>query len=443
MRHSNLIRVLLLFTLVGTLSSDYALKANAQVINDLSSNTIKQRQTRQSHQDVLQKIDILQQKAENFRQTVDRINIQLQEQLNSPQTSQKVDFKPILANWEQLNRIWHELTKNLEQNPEFSHLLQKDRVFYNIDQSLTFQEKIISNLAKVLNKSSSPTIIAFQEQIFTKKELNNHDHPHGIFEARTQHKFALISTNKARELELQIYQLENILFNYLLYKKQPNNPNYRIIQATTKIYPDTEEFVDNSDKKTRFFNFNTLIVLTLLSSCGMFIALKTYKKNSSSLEDHDLHEDAETEKTHNNVADYNVVDYLKNVQKVESQARELLSSTNHIIENQQINIGKDEDYQLTEYFADISEKRSQPNLDFPDFQRTESLPKTTQQAIPAPLPMITSLATEEDVIILYRNNRQSLLQKAIRVDVTQESIQRLIIFLLVLDITTEHLIILI
>ncbi|MEM9276820.1 MAG: hypothetical protein AAGA80_28355, partial [Cyanobacteria bacterium P01_F01_bin.143] len=186
MSNSNLIRVLLLFTLVGTLSSNYALKASAQLTNGLSSSTAQQRQEIPSDQDILQKIEIIQQKAENFRQTVDSVNLQLQEKLNSPKSSQIVDFSKALANWEQLNIIWRDFTKDLEKNPEFFNLLQEDKIFHDIDQNLDFQKEIIANLAKIFNKSS----------------------PSANFEEETQHKFALISTNKARELELQVSQIE-------------------------------------------------------------------------------------------------------------------------------------------------------------------------------------------------------------------------------------------
>ena len=395
MSNSNLIRVLLLFTLVGTLSSNYALKTSAQVTNGLSLTAAEQRQAIPSNQDILQKIDLIQQKAKNFRQTVDSVNLQLQEQVNSPKSSQIVDFSKALANWEQLNIIWHDFTKDLEKNPEFFKLLQEDKVFHSIDQNLTFQKEIIANLAKIFNQSSYSA----------------------DFEEKTQHKFALTSTNKARELELQVSQIENILANYLLYKEQINNTSYNIIKATTTNSTDIKNFEDNSAPKTKFLTFKILIVLTLLSSCGMFIFLRSYKQNNSSVENQNFDEEGNKETPLNDFADY-----LENVQKVENQARQLLNSTEQIIENQHDTIKKKQEHQINEHFMDIAAQRS-PNS--PSFERAESFSSTTKQVVQESLSITKNLATEEDVIVLYRKNRQLLLQKAIKVAVNQESRQRI------------------
>ncbi|MEM9275505.1 MAG: hypothetical protein AAGA80_21440, partial [Cyanobacteria bacterium P01_F01_bin.143] len=208
-----------------------------------------------------------------------------------------------------------------------------------------------------------------------------------------------------------------ILFNYLLYRKPINNTSYRLIEATTTNSTDIGQFGDNSVPKTKFFTFKVLIVLTLLSSCGIFIFLKSYKQKNSSVENQDLDQDRNNEAPLNNMADY-----LENVQKVENQARQLLDSTELIIENQHDNIRKNQEHQINEHFMDIAAQRS---LNSPSFERAEAFSSTTQQAVQESLPITKNLATEEDVIVLYRKNRQSLLKKAIRVSVTQESKQRI------------------
>ena len=253
MRKSNLTRGLLLSTLVSTLSINCELKVFAQVINDLSSSMAKQEQTIKSDQDLLQKIEIVQQKAEEFRQIVDIFNLQLQEQFKSQRIKNTVDFKKVLANWEQFNIIWHDFSQDLEKNPELSNLLEETKLFNNINQNLLFQKKIISNLAQVLNESSTLIITEFQEQLFTKRELNSSYHPSGIFDIKTQHKFALISTNKARELELQVSQIENILSNHLLNKEQINNTHHRIFDTTVANSinsTEAKELINNSFKET-------------------------------------------------------------------------------------------------------------------------------------------------------------------------------------------------
>ena len=408
MSQSNLTRELLLSTLVCALCISCALKVSAQDINDLSSSKEKKEQTIKSDQYLLQKIDILQQKAEKFRQTVDIFNFQLQEQFHSQSTENTVDFRQVLANWEQFNRIWHNFTQDVDNNPEFSNLLGETQVFNDINQNLLFQKEIISNLAKVFNEPSPLIITDFQGQLFTKRELNNGYYIYGTFDAKTQHKFALISTNKARELELQVSQIENIFSNHLLNREQINNSNYRIVDTTKTNSTNTTELVDNSAKETRFLNLNTLIVLTLLSSCAIFIILRAYKQNQ------DLNQDREPETSQNDVTDY-----LHNVEQFENQAREILNSTNQIIENKK----KD---RVTNSLSS-PQKQSQPKIKSSGSSATQTFStKTPQPDRQTSSPIVTSLVTEEDLIVMYRENPQLLLQKVIKVEVIKESIERTI-----------------
>ena len=408
MSQSNLTRELLLSTLVCALCISCALQVSAQDSNDLSSSKAKKEQTIKSDQYLLQKIDILQQKAEKFRQTVDIFNLQLQEQFHSQRTENTADFRQVLANWEEFNRIWHNFTQDLDNNPEFSNLLRETQVFNNINQNLLFQKEILSDLVQVLNEPSPLIITDFQGQLFTKRELNNSYYNHGNFDAQTQHKFALISTNKARELELQISQIENIFSNYLLNREQINNSNYRIVDATTNNSTNTTELVDNSAKQTRFLNFNTLIVLTLLSSCTIFIILRAYKQNQV------LDQDREPETSPNDVKDY-----LHNVEKIENQAREILNSTNQIIENKK----KD---RVTNPLSS-PQKQSQPKIKSSGASATQTFSTKTPQPVRQTFsPTVTSLVTEEDLIVMYRENPQLLLQKVIKVEVIKESIERTI-----------------
>lgn len=418
MSQSNLIRGLLLPTLVWTLSSNYVLKVSAQIIDDLSSNKIEQEQTIASDQDLLQKIEILQQKAESFRETIDNLNIRLQEQYNSQRTSNIVDFAPVLAKLEQLQRIWRDFSQDLETHPELFRFLEEDKVFYDIEQKLIFQKEIISNLEKVLNESSTLTITELQEQLFTIGELNRNYYPYGTFEAKTQHKFALISTNQARELELQISQIANILSAYLLHKEQLKNTNYGIAETTKLNSPDTTKFFDNLSKENRFLNFNTFLALTLLSSCAISIILKAAKQNRSVLQDQDSVQDKNSEPPHKNPKNHEVTDYLNNIQEVENEARKILNLTNVIIE-------KDQKPQLKNNLITSSKKS---NSNFKDARlasnKTFSSNRNTQ-VIQKLSPRVTSLVTEEDLIRMYRENRQLLCQKSITVEITKESLKRI------------------
>ena len=408
MSQSNLTRGLLLLTLVSTLSINCELQVFAQVINDLSSRMVKQEQTIKSDQDLLQKIEILQQKAEKFRQIVDIFNLQLQEQFKSQRIKNTVDFKKVLANWEQFNIIWHDFSQDLEKNPELSNLLEETKLFNNINQNLLFQKKIISNLAQVLNESSTLIITEFQKQLFTKRELNSSYYSYGTLDIETQHKFALISTNKARELELQVAQVENILSNHLLNREQINNSNFRIVDANTASSIKTTDAKELIDKQTRFLNFNTLIVLTLLSSCAIFIILRTYKQNQ------DIEQHREPE-----ISQKNVTDDLHNVEQVENQVREILNSGNQVIVNKKKSQVKNS--------SAASLKQSQPKFNSPSFSATEIfLTKTPKQVVQESSPIVSSLVTEEDLIVMYRQNPQLLSQKVIKVEVTRESIQRTI-----------------
>ena len=426
MSHSNLTRGLLLSTIVWTLSSNYALKVSAQVIDDLSLNKTKQEQTITNDQDLLNQIEILQQEAERFRKTVDFVNLQLQEQWNSQRTSNVVEVQPILVKWEELNLIWHNLTNDIEKHPEFSNLLQEDKIFRRIEQNLIFQQEIISNLAKILNNSSTLTITELQEQLFTRRELNRNNYPYGTFEVKTQHKFALISTNKARELELQVSQIENILSSHLLHKKQTNNTNQRIAETITSNHKSTKALTENSPQQNEFSKFNTLIALALLSSCAIFIILSNSKQNRDALQDKDFEQEKNPENSLNNLVNYDVMDYLKNVQKIEHQARKILSSANEIIENRENSREKDAKFQINNYPTTSSNKKNQLDLNLSDSLAKARFSTTTPtQVIQEFVPTVTSLATEEDLILMYRENRQLLYQKSITVEITQESQQRI------------------
>ena len=416
MGQSNLTRGLLLSTLVWTLSINCTLKVSAQAIKDLSSSTTKQEQAIKSDQDLLQTIDLLQAKAKKFRQTVDSLNLRLQEQFKSQRITNTVDFQQVLANWEQFNRIWHDFNGDLEANPEFSPLLEESKIFNNINQNLLLQKEIISNLAKVLNKSSTLVIVELQEQLFTKRELNRSYYPYGSFETKTQHKFALISTNKARELELQVSQIENILSNYLLNKAQGDNNSYRIFEATTvdSANPtNSEKLVDHDDKKTAFLNYKILMILSLLSCCGIFIWLFHIKSRLILLEQ-ELTQDQDSK-----ISQEIVEDYLQNIEKIENQAREILNSTNQFIENEKKNIR--------------NPNKPQPKFNSPSSLVTPAFSqKTPEPVIEESSPTDTSvvaekelsLVTEEDLIAIYRQAPQLLFPKIIKVDVNKESIQR-------------------
>ncbi|MGK7892509.1 MAG: hypothetical protein AB4372_02355 [Xenococcus sp. (in: cyanobacteria)] len=426
-KHSNLTRGLLISTIVWTLSSNYALKVSAQVIDDLSSSRKKQEQTITNDQDILYQVEILQQQAEKFRKTVDLFNLQLQEQLNSQRTSNIVDVQPVLVNWEELNLVWHNLTNNLEKHPEFSNLLQEDQVFHNIEQNLIFQKEIISNLAKILNNSSTLIITELQEQLFTRRELSRNSYPYGTFEVKTQHKFALISTNKARELEVQVSQIENILSSNLLHREQTNNTNYKTESTITSNQNSTKELNNSLSEQNEFLKFNTLIALILLSSCAIFIILRNSNHNQDILQNKDLEQEGNSEIFRNNLVNYDVTDYLKNVQKIEHQARKLLNSTNQIIEHQKNSIEQDEKFQVKNYSVASSSNKIKPNYNnFSDSSATQRLSITTPtQVIQEFSPTFTSLATEEDLILMYRKNRQLLYQKSITVEITKKSKQRI------------------
>ena len=413
MSYSNLTRGLLLSTLVWTLSTNCLLKVSAQARNDLSANMIKQEQTTTSYPELLRKIDILQQKAEKFRETVDIFNIQLYEQFKSPRITNTVDFQQVLVNWEQFNRIWHDFTGDLEQNPELSALLQEDKVFNNVDQNLLFQKEIISSLAKVLNESSTLIITEFQEKLFTKRELNRNYYPYGTFEAKTQHKFALTSTNKARELELQLSQIENLVSNYLLHREQGDNPSYENIGTTTLNSTDTKELVDNSPRQTGFFNFNILIVLTLLSSCAIFILLRVYqqKQKQKQKQNQVQSQDGASEASQNIIEDY-----LTNVEQVENQALDLLNSTEQMIEETRQSQGENP--------LDSAAEPSQAKPNIPRSSAMKTSSETSKQVVQKSLKKVTSLITEEDLITMYRQNPQLLSEKVIKVQITRESIER-------------------
>ena len=424
MTQSKLTRGLLFSTLVLTLSTSCVLKISAQVINDFSSAMAQQEQEINNDQDLLQKIDILQQKAARLRQTVDIFNLRLQEEFNSPRRNNTVNEKKVLANWEQFNKIWHNFNQDLGENPELYSLLDKTQVINSINKNLLFQKEIISTLAQVLNESSRLLTTEFQEQLFTKRELNNSYFPNGTFETQTQHKFTLISTNKARELELQVSQMENILSNYILTKQESIktiNSGYRAIEATTI---DSGKTKNIPNEPSNFLNFNTFIALFLLSSCAIFVVVKAYKQKNPSLDNKDYNQDDDLEISQNNVEDY-----LKNLQQVENQAREIINSTNQIIDHQKNsreNYQKFQDNNNPAAPGNNLSTNKQPNLNSSNAATNRKLvSQISPQALQESLLTNVALAIEEDLIDLYHKNRQLLLQKSIKVSVTKESLQRI------------------
>ena len=425
MSQSKLTRGLLFSTLVWTLSTSGVLKVSAQVINDFSSDLARQEQNINNDQDLLQKIDLLQQKAARLRQTVDIFNLHLQEELNYSRKKNRVDVEKVLANWEQFNIIWHNFNQDLGNNPELSSILGKTKVINSINQNLLFQKEIISTLAKVLNESSRLLVKEFQEKLFTQRELNHSYFPKGNFEIQTQHKFTLISTNKARELELQVSQIENILSNHILTKQETINKNdnsYKTIEATTINSSKTNSNLSKTNKPGNFLNFNTFIALILLSSCAIFVVMKAYKKNNSGLENKDSSQDDDP-----GISPNNVEDYLKNLQQVENQAREIINSTNQIIENQKNSRENQQKFQENNAPASLNNNSSKPKQPSHNSSNSvtnkEFVSKMPQQAVQESLLTDVDLATEEDLIVLYHENRQLLLQKSIKVEVTRESLQ--------------------
>lgn len=425
MSHSKLTRGLLFSTLVWTLSLSCILKVSAQVINDFSSEIAQREQEINNDQDLLQKIDMLQQKAARLRQTVDIFNLHLQEEFNFPRKKNTVEVKKVLANWEQFNRIWHNFNQDLGKNPELSSILGKTKVIHSINQNLLFQKEIISSLAKVLNESSMLLVTEFQEQIFTKRELNHSYFPNGTFETQTQHKFTLISTNKARELELQVSQIENILSNHILTKQETINKNdnsYITIEATTINSAKTNSTPSEPSEPSNFLNFNTFIALILLSSCAIFVVMKVYKQNDSGLDNKNSSQDDDP-----GISPNNVEDYLKNLQQVENQAREIINSTNQIIENQRSSRENQQKFQENNDPISPNNNSSKPKQ--PSHNSSNSatnkkfVSKMPQQAVQESLLTNVDLATEEDLIVLYHENRQLLLQKSIKVELTRESLQ--------------------
>ena len=144
------------------------------------------------------------------------------------------------------------------------------------------------------------------------------------------------------------------------------------------------------------------------------------------VQDQDSSQDENSEAPRNNLVNYAVADYLKNVQQFEHQAREILNSTNQIIGNRKNLIERDGKFQVNNHPVASDHKQIKPKFNFSDSSKTNPFSKTTPtQVIQELLPTVTSLVTEEDLILMYRENRQLLHQKSITVAITKESIQRI------------------
>ncbi|MDJ0899502.1 MAG: hypothetical protein QNJ55_11890 [Xenococcus sp. MO_188.B8] len=102
---------------------------------------------------------------------------------------------------------------------------------------------------------------------FTKEEINRSFDQNRTFDAITLYKFALVSTNKARDLELRIADLEKHIYIESRYLQQQNSFTLNPIDANSE--------------RNKFLSLKALLVLFVLSGCTFFIIYKAYKQNNS------------------------------------------------------------------------------------------------------------------------------------------------------------------
>ncbi|ELS00613.1 hypothetical protein Xen7305DRAFT_00003140 [Xenococcus sp. PCC 7305] len=265
MSHSNLIRGFLLSTLVWTLPLNFELETLAQVEIVQSPDITKQQENRQDYQKILQKIDQLQQEAANFRQAVDQFNVELQEKFDSTEKIDKINLRTLLNEQKEFQKIWQELDEELAKRSEFVAYSKKSK----IEQAIGSLEELIFTLDSSLkNLSKSSKIANLQDKLFSKEEINRAFGDNKTFDEKTLNKFALVSTNKVRDLQLQVAQIEKHIYIQLLFLQQQN-----IIQDTNVVNTNSGSNSTFSPKK--------LLVLTFLFACTLLIILRVYNKHYS------------------------------------------------------------------------------------------------------------------------------------------------------------------
>ena len=286
---------------------------------------------------------------------------------------------------------------------------------------------------------------SIQSSNFTKEEINRSSDKNRTFDEITLYKFALVSTNKARDLELRIAELEKHIYIESRYLQQQNSFTLNPIDANSE--------------RNKFLSFKALLVLFVLSGCTFFIIYKAYKQNNS----------VKQIKIKDNQINQNY--YQKNTVKPSQPYRRRNNYSSTAIRNQRTSSEKKSTYQgkslnrrgITNYSAsskDLSNKNSSSKLNrsrydhqhltgehqspqAPSFYGGVTVTKQalnlnensatnlfpTRTAKQSSSKSVTNISDKpntlgEEIVAIYHRNPRELSIKVIKVAATSESIEQ-------------------
>ncbi|MEM7590051.1 MAG: hypothetical protein AAF383_00750 [Cyanobacteria bacterium P01_A01_bin.83] len=375
MSHSNLVRGLLLSTLVWTLPINFEQEALAQAESEQISATAATDKKTSQYQELLQKLSNLQQQGINYRQSIDQINFQIREK-------EAIDNQLVLTSSQNFNQALNEFNREIADNQELYSFRGMSQILDNLDQDLLILDDLVSDL--------------------NISDENNLD------------KFVLGSSIKVRDLELQVSQLENLIYRQLLNLHTSNSLNSSILE-TPIVEPSTSAVADADLPNNSFFNFKAFIVLILLSSCAIVIVLVAYRQNKyfRQINTKTIHKDLHLSKQLETNPQY-----LDSLNQGDQEVSKILTHTN----NYQNQLSQTQQHHLRQYH----QKPTKPSFNIYDYSTSNQLPQNyPTQSIPQSSSPVTYISSAEALVATYTQNPKLLAKKVIKVAATRESIEQI------------------
>lgn len=175
------------------------------------------------------------------------------------------------------------------------------------------------------------------------------------------------------------------------------------------------EIADANAENNGFLNLNTLIVLTLLSSCALFIIYTAYNKNSyfKQIKTQTKNIEHQTPKQTQNDRQY----YSNSKQTTQNLTQKIKFSSNDFVTNKIKTKQGDvnPDYQKPIKLSSTLNKYSSTSK--------FSTPITTQDSA-KPITSVNYISSPEELVSIYHQNPRALSQKVIKVAATRESIEQ-------------------
>ena len=401
--HSNLIRGLLLSALIWTIPSNFELETPVQAETVLISSTTKKENNQQDYQVLLAKVNALQEEAKNYRAEVEKFNKELQDKFNSSGKLNKVNLQPLLQKIE-----------------GFSQELEKKPNLASINQDIKIAEAELINTIKGIEK--------------THNSLNNKN-----FDEIALYKFAFLSTINAADLQLQVTNLEKLIYINLF------------------GVPDDNGFIPNNTEpisgNNGFFSLKGLMVLLALSGCTIFVIRQAYNKNNSVKQikikeknnginknyyhnitkpnqSYSQHNNGFSAETNNRQTRSGRTPHYQNPINNQRGITDYSSSSRDLINNKSRRHPTHSRYSPQKSTQLPYEQKTKPYFDLNDESTNNLFPSRKEyKPLPKPESRVSNFSNQTNTIDeklkeIYQHNPKDLLKKVIKVAATRESIER-------------------